>query len=658
MIAEIGLIALILATLFSLLIGVIPLLKIATKNIDWLSAAKPLAYSQLVFIGFAFFCLILVFCLNDFSVIYVANNSSALLPTYYKISATWGGHEGSLLLWAVILSIWNVLFAYKSDKLPIELSATTIAILGWISFSFLIIILFSSNPFERNLPFPPNSGMDLNPLLQDFAMIIHPPILYTGYVGFSIPFAFSCAILLARYDLNPELTKWIRSWATASWIFLTLGITLGSWWAYYELGWGGWWFWDPVENASFIPWLIGVSLIHSLAITEKRKIFKSWTILLSFFAFIFTIVGTFLVRSGVVSSVHSFASDPKRGMFLLVFLAITIICSLLLFIFRPQTNHDDVSFSWWSRETMLLANNWLLIVAAIVILFGTIFPLIIEALGLGSVSVGAPYFNAVFIPLMLVTSIFLGLGILLSWKKNKSAKIFLQMKKIAILCLVISIVLLWSVFNYDLIYQGLASFAISWVIACCILDIKNKLQYKKSITAITSIKLSYWGMQLAHLGFAISMIGVLATSTFSLNKDVALSVAETTHLGNYSFKFTQMEQQTGVNYTTNFASVDVYYKQKYLTTMHPEKRFYQNNIPITETSINAGFWRDLYIALGEPLASDNNSWSLRIQIKTMIRWIWLGGLLMIAGAILSILSRRLLIKKTAILDNNLLQDIK
>ena len=650
MIAEIGLIALILATLFSLLMANLPLLTVGSKTNNWLTSAKPLAYFQLVFISFAFICLILAFYTNDFSVAYVANNSSANLPIYYKISATWGGHEGSLLLWAVILAVWSTLFAYRSDKLPLKLSATTIAILGWVSFGILIIILFSSNPFARNLPFPPTAGMDLNPLLQDFAMIIHPPILYTGYVGFAVPFAFSCAILINRYNLTPELTRWIRLWVTASWMFLTLGITLGSWWAYYELGWGGWWFWDPVENASFIPWLIATSLIHSLAITEKRQIFKNWTILLSFLAFISTILGTFLVRSGVVSSVHSFASDPQRGMFLLSFLIIIIIGSLLLFILRPQVNKDEVIFGWWSRETMLLANNWLLIVAAVVILFGTIFPLIIEALGLGSISVGAPYFNSIFIPIMLTMSIVLGFGVLLPWKKNKSNKIFSLLKKLAILCLIVSIILLWLVHSYEIIYQGLATFAISWVIACSFIDINNKLKYKGFSKSIKSLRLSYWGMQLAHLGFAVSMIGVLVTSTFSQHKDVALRVGETASLGSYHFKFKHIEQKTAVNYITNLASIDIYHKQQYLTTMYPEKRFYQNNIPITETAIEAGFWRDLYIALGEPLTADNSSWSLRIQIKTLIRWIWFGGLLMLVSALLSIVSRKTKNKNTDITD--------
>ena len=653
MIAELGNISLIAALAMAILQSTFPIFGAAKGNQTWMSLAIPTARLQFIFVLIAFVILVYSFLINDFSISYVANNSNTLLPWFYRFSAVWGAHEGSLLLWVLILNIWSIAITFYSRHLPDHFLSRVIGVMGIVSIGFLLFMLFTSNPFERLFPIPAD-GADLNPLLQDIGLIIHPPILYMGYVGFSVAFSFAIAALLAG-NLDITWARWSRPWTLLAWIFLTLGIALGSWWAYYELGWGGWWFWDPVENASFMPWLIGTALIHSLAATDKRGIFKNWTILLAICAFALSLLGTFLVRSGVLTSVHAFATDPTRGIFILALLAIFIGGSLILYAMRAPSTKSTGSFEILSRETFLLLNSVLLLVAMLTVLLGTIYPLIIEALNLGKLSVGAPYFNAVFIPVMTPLVIFLGFGVLTKWKQNNFIK-FLRKIRVLLISSILIGVCIGAIFFADNQLKSIAGIlAALWVSSTSLYSLYIKIKDKKDRKkAFKVIPYSFYGMLIAHIGFAVSIVGITITSQHSVDIHQRMKVNDTIEFANYKFHLKDLKTLSGPNYKATEAVVDVIKKDKLITTLRSQKRIYiVRDMPMTEAGIDAGFTRDIYISLGEPL--DDGAWSIRLYHKPFVRWIWLGAILMTIGGLLAIIDRRYrldkLLKKISSNDN-------
>ena len=638
MIVELGNISLIAALAMAIMQCVFPILGAAKGNQTWMSLARPTARLQFLFVLIAFMILVYSFLVNDFSIAYVANNSNTLLPWFYRFSAVWGAHEGSLLLWVLILNIWTIAVTFFSRHLPEHFLSRVIGVMGLVSIGFLLFMLFTSNPFERLFPVPVD-GADLNPLLQDIGLIIHPPILYMGYVGFSVAFSFAIAALLAG-NLDITWARWSRPWTLLAWIFLTLGIALGSWWAYYELGWGGWWFWDPVENASFMPWLIGTALIHSLAATDKRGIFKNWTILLAICAFALSLLGTFLVRSGVLTSVHAFATDPTRGIFILALLVIFIGSSLVLYAMRAPSTKTTGSFELLSRETFLLFNSILLLVAMLTVLLGTIYPLIIEALNLGKLSVGAPYFNAVFIPVMTPLVIFLGFGVLSKWKQNNFIKFLRKMRALLISSVLIG-VCIGAVFYTENQLKSIAGIvAALWISFTSLYSLFIKIKDKKDkIIAFKVIPYSFYGMLIAHIGFAVSITGITITSQHSVDIHQRMKVNDKIEFADYKFHLKDLEILSGPNYQATEAVVDVIKKDQLITTLRSQKRIYTvRNMPMTEAGIDAGFTRDIYISLGEPL--DDGAWSIRLYHKPFVRWIWLGAILMAIGGLLAIIDRR------------------
>ena len=638
MIVELGNISLIAALAMAIMQCVFPILGAAKGNQTWMSLARPTARLQFLFVLIAFMILVYSFLVNDFSIAYVANNSNTLLPWFYRFSAVWGAHEGSLLLWVLILNIWTIAVTFFSRHLPEHFLSRVIGVMGLVSIGFLLFMLFTSNPFERLFPVPVD-GADLNPLLQDIGLIIHPPILYMGYVGFSVAFSFAIAALLAG-NLDITWARWSRPWTLLAWIFLTLGIALGSWWAYYELGWGGWWFWDPVENASFMPWLIGTALIHSLAATDKRGIFKNWTILLAICAFALSLLGTFLVRSGVLTSVHAFATDPTRGIFILALLVIFIGSSLVLYAMRAPSTKTTGSFEILSRETFLLFNSILLLVAMLTVLLGTIYPLIIEALNLGKLSVGAPYFNAVFIPVMTPLVIFLGFGVLSKWKQNNFIKFLRKMRALLISSVLIG-VCIGAVFYAENQLKSIAGIvAALWISFTSLYSLFIKIKDKKDkIIAFKVIPYSFYGMLIAHIGFAVSITGITITSQHSIDIHQRMKVNDKIEFADYKFHLKDLEILSGPNYQATEAVVDVIKKDQLITTLRSQKRIYTvRNMPMTEAGIDAGFTRDIYISLGEPL--DDGAWSIRLYHKPFVRWIWLGAILMAIGGLLAIIDRR------------------
>ncbi|WP_461482134.1 heme lyase CcmF/NrfE family subunit [Porticoccus sp.] len=639
MIAEYGHFALILALVLALLQAVIPFAGAALGNRLWMSSARPLVVGQTVMVAFSFGCLVALFLNDDFSVRYVAANSNSLLPDYYKVSAVWGAHEGSLLLWVLILSGWSFAVALFSQTLPRILVARVLSVMGMISVGFYLFLLFTSNPFARSLPFSPMEGADLNPLLQDFGLIVHPPMLYMGYVGFSVAFAFAIAALLAG-RMDAAWARWTRPWTNVAWMFLTLGIALGSWWAYYELGWGGWWFWDPVENASFMPWLVGTALVHSLAVTEKRGVFRSWTLLLAIFAFSLSLLGTFLVRSGVLTSVHAFAADPERGIFILAFLAMVVGGSLFLYALRGPAVRSAASFNGLSREMFMLINNILLVSAMVIILLGTLYPLIADVLDWGKISVGPPYFNLFFVPLMLVLAVLMAVGSVLRWKRNELSVLgrFLNIP------LVVSLLAgaLFPLF-FGEHYSPMAAVTVAvavWVAAVTVRDLWRKSGHSRSrLYGLRRLKGSYYGMVLAHLGVAVCIVGAGLTTLYSVQRDVRLSPGDRAEVSGYQFEFVEMRPVQGPNYIADQALVKVTRNGRVVDELRPEKRRYvATGQTMTEAAIGSGLWRDLYVALGEPLAGD--AWAVRIHIKPFVRWIWLGGLLIAIGALLAVLDKR------------------
>lgn len=639
MVPELGHFALILALGLALLLASVPLIGSFNGQTLLMRAAPSMATGLFVFVGLAFVCLSYAFSVDDFSVKYVANNSNSLLPWYFKLSAVWGGHEGSLLLWVFILSIWTFAVALKSGHMPLEMRARVLAVMGMVAVGFLLFTLLTSNPFDRLLPSAPSEGSDLNPLLQDFGLIIHPPVLYMGYVGFSVSFAFAIATLISG-RLDSAWARWSRPWTNLAWAFLTLGIALGSWWAYYELGWGGWWFWDPVENASFMPWLVGTALMHSLAVTEKRGVFKSWTLLLAIFAFSLSLLGTFLVRSGVLTSVHAFATDPARGLFILAFLLIVIGGSLVLYAFRAPAVKSSVSFLGLSREWFLLANNVLLMIVMATVLLGTLYPLIADALGWGKISVGPPYFNTFFLPLMGVLCVLLAIGPLTNYKRTSLTKLIAWLKwpLVGALSLGVSVP-----YFYETPYVWQASVAVavaSWMVLAAARDLSNKLRNQNGLLAgLRKLPLSFFSMHIAHLGMAVTLMGVSFVSLYNEERDVRLAAGKSLDVEGYHFELAEMNKVRGPNYLADEALIIVTKDDEVVAQMRPQKRRYlSGGNMMTEAAIDAGLFHDLYIALGEPL--DNGDWAVRVQFKPFVRWIWLGAIFMSFAGLLTLWDKR------------------
>ncbi len=635
---EIGLFSLIIALCMSLVLAIVPQIGVHKGIAKWIAVAKPVAIGQLAFVLLSYLCLTYAFITHDFSIEYVALNSNTHLPFIYRIAAVWGSHEGSLLLWVLILSIWTTAVAIFSKALPIELSARVLAVMGAVAVGFMLFIVFTSNPFLRVFPIPAE-GKDLNPLLQDPGMAIHPPMLYMGYVGFSVAFAFSIAALL-NGKLDAAWVRWTRPWTAMAWTFLTTGIVLGSWWAYYELGWGGWWFWDPVENASFMPWLVGTALIHSLAVTEKRGMFKNWTILLSVFAFSLSLLGTFLVRSGVLTSVHAFASDPTRGIFILVFLGVVVGGSLTLFAWRGPKIHTDGHFEIVSRESLILVNNVLLVSTAATILLGTLYPLVIDALGLGKISVGPPYFNSVFIPLTAPLACFVSVGMLARWRQDNVTRFasLLWLPLLVSITAGLVLSLLQEFFSWGAligltlaVWTGLTSWT---TILARIKDKTDKL------AALAEVPLSIWAMSVAHFGIAVFIVGITLTSIYTLEKDIRLSPGQSMQLAGYDFVFHGVNKVAGANYDASEGHVSVAKNGASIAELHPQKRIYRaSGMPMTEAGIDATVTRDLFVALGEPL-DNSGDWALRVYFKPFVRWIWVGGLFMAMGGLLAVADKR------------------
>jgi cytochrome c-type biogenesis protein CcmF len=639
MIAELGHFSLIIAFCLACLLAALPLWGSFRRNVRAMALAPSLSLGILVFVLISFACLVTVFLQDDFSVKLVASHSNSLLPDMYKFSAVWGNHEGSLLLWVLILALWMGSVAVFSPQLPLVVLARVLSVMGAIAVGFTAFSLFTSNPFERILPGPPADGSHLNPLLQDPGLIFHPPLLYTGYVGFSVAFAFAIAALMGG-RLDAAWARWSRPWTNIAWAFLTLGIALGSWWAYYELGWGGWWFWDPVENASFMPWLAGTALVHSLAVTEKRGLFKSWTVLLAIFAFSLSLLGTFLVRSGVLTSVHAFATDPARGMFILAFLGVVVGGSLTLYALRAPAVSSRVSFAWVSRETLLLLNNVVFLVATLTVLFGTLFPLMMDALGQGKYSVGPPYFNAVFVPLMAVLIPFMGLGPVSRWKRDRTARWRAELLAPALAALACGVILpLLHEGDYN-IWVALAATLAAWLVLGLARDLWTRVRGARSAGAgIRRLTPSYWGMLLAHLGFALAVAGVVVTSQYSEEIDLKMSPGESRQLGGYTFAFLDVGRVRGPNYVADEARFLVTRGEREVARLAAQKRRYLASGSImTEAAIDASLLRDLYIAMGEPVG--DSAWAIRLHYKPLVRWMWLGSLFMALGGMLTVADRR------------------
>ncbi|MBT2303282.1 heme lyase CcmF/NrfE family subunit [Variovorax paradoxus] len=629
MIPELGNFALILALCVATLLGTLPLLGAHHGRREWLLLARPAAQVLFLLVTASFVALAWSFYLNDFSVAYVAGHSNSLLPTPYRLAAVWGGHEGSLLLWLLMLAGWTMAVAQLSRTLDETMVARVLGVLGLVACGLLLFVLLTSNPFERLVP-AAVEGRDLNPLLQDPGLIFHPPMLYMGYVGFSVAFAFAIAALLAG-RLDAAWARWSRPWTTTAWIFLTLGIALGSWWAYYELGWGGWWFWDPVENASFMPWLIGTALIHSLAVTEKRGSFKSWTVLLAIGAFSLSLLGTFLVRSGVLTSVHAFATDPKRGIFILVLLTLVIGSSLALFAWRAPKVALGGSFALMSRETLLLVGNVLLVVAAGSVLLGTLYPLIVDALNLGKISVGPPYFNTVFVPVMAPVLFLMAAAPLARWK-HADIKDMARRLRIAAVLAVLGAVAIPPLMGGWTVLTGLGTLLSVWVATSMAMQIATRLKAGMP-------PLSFWGMQLGHLGIAVFVMGVTLVGGFQQEKDVRMEPGDSVTVGGHEFKFLGVTRVAGPNYSAARGQFEVSQGARASRTLYPEKRIYaSSSMPMTEAAIDAGFTRDVYVSLGEPL--EGNAWAVRVYFKPFVDWIWGGCLLMALGGLCAVSDRR------------------
>ncbi|MBM7344003.1 heme lyase CcmF/NrfE family subunit [Pantoea coffeiphila] len=647
MIPEIGSFLLCLALGVSLLLIIYPLWGATRRDARLMAMARPLAGALFTCVAGAFLILVHAFVVNDFSVVYVAANSNSLLPVWYRVAATWGAHEGSLLLWVLLLSGWTLAVALFSRSMPQEAIARVLAVMGMINLAFLLFITLTSNPFIRTLPDLPIDGNDLNPMLQDIGLIFHPPLLYMGYVGFSVAFAFAIASLLAG-RLDTAWARWSRTWTLAAWVFLTAGIVLGSAWAYYELGWGGWWFWDPVENASLMPWLAGTALLHSLAVTEKRGAFKAWTVLLAISAFSLSLLGTFLVRSGVLVSVHSFASDPARGMFILAFLVIAIGGSLLLYAIKGGRMRGRVQNELWSRESFLLGNNVLLIAAMLVVLLGTMLPLVHKQLGLGSISIGEPFFNTLFTWLMAPLALMLGIGPLVRWRRDSPKTLWKRLGIAALTTCILSILLPWVMQDRIEAMTVVGLLMAIWVILLTLMELHERATHRHGFfRGLLRLSRSHWGMVLGHLGVAVTVIGIAFSQNYSVERDVRMKAGDSVDIHNYHFTFRALHNLQGPNYSGDVGVIDVTRNGQQEATLYAEKRYYSvARMMMTEAAIDGGFTRDLYAALGEELGGD--SWAVRIYYKPFVRWIWFGGLLMAAGGVLCLLDPRYRSRKKAL----------
>ena len=647
MIPELGQVALLLALAVALVQGTLPLLGAARGRADWMALARPAAQVQFALVALAFGCLASAFVRNDFSLLYVAMHSNTSLPLAYRIAGVWGGHEGSLLLWLAMLCAWMLALARYSRHIPLPVVARALAVMGLVSAGLLLFMLITSNPFERLVPVPPD-GNDLNPLLQDPGMVIHPPMLYMGYVGFSVAFAFALAALIGG-DLNAAWARWMRPWTTAAWSFLTLGILLGSVWAYSVLGWGGWWFWDPVENASFMPWLAGTALIHSLAVTDKRGAFKSWTVLLAIVTFSLSLLGTFLVRSGVLSSVHAFATDPRRGLFILALLVVVIGGSLALYAWRAPKVGLGARFEPVSRESMLLANNVLFVVAMLSVMLGTLYPLLLDALGLGKLSVGPPYFDAVFVPLMAPVAFLLGIGPLARWKRTELPELARRLRWAAGVSVVAALGAGWLAGRITL---G-ATFGLwmsAWIAGSIATDLWARLRptgpgrgfahLRRGLPdRLRTLPRPVLGMMLAHLGVAAFAFGVSMVKTYEVEREVRMAMGDTTELAGHVFTLRGLRNVQGPNFDAVQALVEVSRGGTSVALMRPERRVYRvRGTPMTEAAIDRSPTRDLYVSLGEPLAG--GAWIVRIYCKPFVGWIWGGCLLMAMGGALAASDRR------------------
>ncbi|EAR20574.1 heme lyase CcmF/NrfE family subunit [Nitrococcus mobilis] len=647
MIPELGQFALLLALSLAFAQAIFPIYGALRGRVELMAVAVPAARGQFVFIVCGFAALAYAFLTNDFSVAYVAANSNTALPWYYRFAAVWGAHEGSLLLWVLILAVWSVTVTVFSRELPVAFRSRVLGVMGVVSCGFLLFLLATSDPFTRLDP-APLQGRDLNPLLQDPGLVMHPPMLYMGYVGFCVAFSFAVAALLGG-RLDSAWARWSRPWTTGAWVFLTIGIAMGSYWAYYELGWGGWWFWDPVENASFMPWLAGTALIHSLAVTEKRGAFKRWTVLLAILTFSLSLLGTFLVRSGVLTSVHAFATDPLRGVFVLGLLVAVVGGSLALYAWRAAKVRSIGRFELLSRETMLLLNNAVLTVAAATVLLGTLYPLAMDAFGLGQVSVGEPYFNSVFLPLGIPLLVLVAIGPLLKWKGERWPDLMHKLRGPLLIAGIALLVLTWWLWQVSLGAVLGITLAV-WVATGSFEALRERVSGRRnSFTALRRLPRSIVGMALAHLGLAVFVAGVTAVNTFESSRDLQMRPGDAYTVGDYTFRFDGTQSIQGPNYQATEARVEVLRDGKSITVLHPQKRVYQvQRSPMTEAAIDGGIFRDMFVALGEPLG--NEAWSFRIRLKPLVRWIWFGAVMMAIGGVICITDpryRRLLAREAA-----------
>ena len=640
MVPEVGHFALILALVFAVLQTIFPIAGAARGNATWIGMTKPLAQGQMLFVTLSYLCLTYAFLTNDFSVTYAVNHSNSDLPLIYKISGVWGGHEGSLLLWVFFLNVWTVAVVYFSRNLDDAMLARVVGVLGFVSVGFMLFMLLTSNPFDRTLP-AAIDGRDLNPLLQDPGLAIHPPMLYLGYVGFSVAFAFAIAALLSG-KLDAAWARWSRPWTTAAWVFLTFGIALGSWWAYYELGWGGWWFWDPVENASFIPWLVGTALMHSLIVTDKRGTFRNWTVLLAVAAFALCLLGTFLVRSGVLVSVHSFAADPERGQAILIYLVVVIGISLALYAWRAPKVGFGGDFKLNSRETMLLSGNVMLSVAAAAVLLGTIYPLIHDAMGMGKLSVGPPYFDAVFLPLMVPVIFLMGIGPMARWKQTSIPELATRLKWALAAGVIAAIILPFVMGGFSMMI-ALGVLMATWVFASAVVNIITRVKAMSGndsvLKKLAKQPLHYYGMLVAHCGVGIFIIGVAFVNGYEQEKDVRMDIGDYVILEGYKFRFDGVSSVQGPNYRAERGTIVVTKNDELVTVLTPEKRVYkvQTN-PMTEAAIESGFFTQVYVALGEPIG--DGAWSVRVYYKPFVTWIWFGCFVMGVGGFLAMSDKR------------------
>ncbi len=634
MLPELGHFALVLALFVALALGIVPIAGAARARVAWMALARPAAQVLFLLVAIAFFALMASFARGDFSVLNVASNSNSELPLAYRLAATWGSHEGSMLLWVFMLSGWMLAVSLLSRRLPLDMVARVLGTMGLVACGFLAFVLFTSNPFARLQP-PALDGRDLNPLLQDPGMVIHPPLLYMGYVGFAVAFAFAVSALMSgRFDA--AWARWSRPWTTAAWSFLTLGIALGSWWAYYELGWGGWWFWDPVENASFMPWLAGTALLHSLAVAEKRGAFKAWTVLLAIAAFSLSLLGTFLVRSGVLTSVHAFATDPARGAFILVFLALVIGGSLALYGWRAGRVGFAGAFDRLSRESLLLMNNVLLATATAAVLLGTLYPLALDALGLGKLSVGAPYFEAVFVPLMVPVVLLMVVGPMARWKSTSLAALARQLRGPAVGSVAAALLLPWLAGRLSA-GVALGMFLAAWVfIGTAVLLLQRS---RGGAAQLLRSSRGWWGMVLAHLGVGVFIVGVTMVRGYEVERDVKMAVGDHVEVGGWRFELRGVQELRGPNYLAARADFEVRRGDGKAFAMQPEKRLYKvQQMPMTEAAIDPGLTRDHYVSLGEMI--DERTWTVRIYLKPFVDWIWGGALLMALGGLAAVSDRR------------------